>query len=85
MFKKDGFEGRVELAHDHGDNRQGAWGVQMLTQDFSAEGEEAYIEPVTTQDWGLFVTERWIMASGALKAARARNPRAERSAGGPLI
>ncbi|VXC76790.1 Iron complex outermembrane receptor protein [Oceanicaulis sp. 350] len=59
LFKKDGFEGRVELAHDHGDNRQGAWGVQMLTQDFSAEGEEAYIEPVTTQDWGLFVTERW--------------------------
>ncbi|WP_439635404.1 TonB-dependent receptor [Oceanicaulis sp.] len=59
LFKKDGFEGRVELAHDHGDNRQGAWGVQVLTQDFSAEGEEAYIEPVTTQDWGAFITERW--------------------------
>ncbi|WP_440959170.1 TonB-dependent receptor [Oceanicaulis sp. LC35] len=59
LFRKNGFEGRVELAHDHGDNRQGAWGVQALTQDFSAEGEEGYIEPVTTQDWGAFVTERW--------------------------
>lgn len=58
-FEKDGFEGRIELAHDHGDNRQGALGVQVLTQDFSALGEEAYIEPVTTQDWGAFITERW--------------------------
>ena len=59
LFRKNGFEGRIELAHDHGDNRQGALGVQVLTQDFSAEGDEAYIESVTTQDWGAFVTERW--------------------------
>lgn len=59
LFRKNGFEGRIEVAHDHGGDRQGAWGVQVLTQDFSATGEEAYIEPVTTQDWGAFVTERW--------------------------
>jgi len=59
LFRKNGFEGRIEVAHDHGGNRQGAWGVQALTQDFSAEGEEGYIEPVTTQDWGAFATERW--------------------------
>jgi iron complex outermembrane receptor protein len=59
LFNKDGFEGRIEVAHDHDGPRQGAWGVQILTQDFEALGEEAYIEPVTTQDWGAFVVERW--------------------------
>jgi iron complex outermembrane receptor protein len=59
LFRKNGFEGRIEVGHDHGGDRQGAWGIQALTQDFSAEGDESYIEPVTTQDWGAFVTERW--------------------------
>jgi len=59
QFDKDGFEGRVEVAHNHDGARQGAWGVQILTQDFQAIGEESFIEPVTTQDWGFFATERW--------------------------
>lgn len=58
-FDKEGFEGRIELAHNHDGPRQGAWGLQLLTQDFQGDGEEAFIEPVTTQDWGLFVVERW--------------------------
>lgn len=59
MFDKDGIEGRIEVRHQHGGPRQGAVGLQLLSQDFAAVGEEAYIEPVTTQDWGLFVAERW--------------------------
>jgi iron complex outermembrane receptor protein len=58
-FDKEGLEGRIELTHAHNDVRQGAWGLQLLTQDFQADGEEAFIEPVTTQDWGLFAVERW--------------------------
>lgn len=58
-FNKDGAEGRVEIAHDHDGARQGAFGLQALTHDFAASGDEAYIEPVTTQDWGAFIVERW--------------------------
>lgn len=59
IFDKEGAEGRLEIRHQHGGPRQGALGLQMLTQDFESVGEEAYLEPVTTQDWGLFVVERW--------------------------
>jgi len=59
VFDKEGVEGRVELRHGHGGARQGAWGVTGLTQDFEAVGDEAFIEAVTTQDLGLFATERW--------------------------
>lgn len=59
VFDKEGLEGRVELRHGHGGARQGAWGVTALSQDFEAVGDEAFIEAVTTQDFGLFATERW--------------------------
>lgn len=59
LFDVEGAEARVEFAHDHDGVRQGAWGVNAFTRDFQASGEEAYIEPVTTQDWGVFATERW--------------------------
>ena len=58
-FDKEGIEGRFELSHAHDDVRRGAWGLQVLAQDFEAGGEEAFIEPVTTQEWGLFAVERW--------------------------
>lgn len=59
IFDKEGMEARVELRHGHGDVRQGAWGASALTQDFEAVGDEAFIEAVTTQDFGVFATERW--------------------------
>ncbi len=58
-FDKEGLEGRIELSHAHDDVRRGTWGLQLLTQDFEAVGEESFIEPVTTQDWGIFAVERW--------------------------
>ncbi|MGX6648559.1 TonB-dependent receptor [Maricaulaceae bacterium MS644] len=68
LFDVEGVEGRVELAHDHGGVRQGAWGVNAFARDFEAIGEEAYIEPVTTQDWGAFATERWDYDSWGFEA-----------------
>jgi iron complex outermembrane receptor protein len=59
IFDKEGFEARVELRHGHGSQRQGAWGASAFTQDFEAVGDEAFIEAVTTQDFGVFATERW--------------------------
>jgi iron complex outermembrane receptor protein len=85
LFDKEGAEARIELAHDHDGARQGAFGVQALTQDFEAQGEEAYIEAVTTQDWGAFLVERWDFGAWGIEAgARAETRkmnglRAERS------
>lgn len=59
IFDTEGLEGRFELRHQHTDQRQGALGVQFMTRDFAGNGDEAFIEPVTTQDWGAFITERW--------------------------
>lgn len=68
LFDVEGVEGRVEFAHDHGGIRQGAWGFNAFARDFEASGEEAYIEPVTTQDWGAFATERWDYGSWGFEA-----------------
>jgi iron complex outermembrane recepter protein len=68
IFRKEGFEGRVELRHDHGQGNRGAWGVHFLNQDFSSSGHEAFIEPVTTTDAGAFVTERWDFQDWGIEA-----------------
>lgn len=67
IFDKEGLEARVELRHGHGDQRQGAWGVTAFTQDFEAVGDEAFIQAVTTQDFGVFATERWDFDSWGLE------------------
>jgi len=85
LFDVEGAEARVEFAHDHGGARQGAWGFNAFTRDFQASGEEAYIEPVTTQDWGVFATERWdydswgFEAGARLETRKLNGLRAERS------
>lgn len=85
LFDVEGAEGRVEIAHDHGGVRQGAWGANAFARDFEAAGAEAYIEPVTTQDWGLFATERWdyeawgFEAGARVETRRLNGLRAERS------
>jgi iron complex outermembrane recepter protein len=58
-FTLNGFEGRAELTRRGDDIRRGAVGVQVLSQDFAAIGDEAFVEPVSTEDWGLFAVERW--------------------------
>ena len=67
-FSRDGVEGRIELAHAHDSTRSGAWGLQVLNQDFAALGEEAFVEPVNTADWGLFAVERWDYESWGVEA-----------------
>ncbi|MFW6300822.1 MAG: TonB-dependent receptor, partial [Oceanicaulis sp.] len=75
LFDIEGAEARLEIAHDHGGARRGAWGLNAFTRDFQAAGEEAYIEPVTTQDWGAFLADevlanwrRWDRDPADLKA-----------------
>jgi iron complex outermembrane recepter protein len=62
-FTNDGWEGRVEARHAPIDLWGGSWegaaGLQAFNRDFEAAGEEAYVPPSETADWGLFFVERW--------------------------
>lgn len=54
VFATEAIEGRVELAHEELWGFEGATGVQFLTREFSAIGEEAFVQPVDTQTIGIF-------------------------------
>lgn len=62
-FTNDGWEGRLEARHTPvelwGGSWEGAAGLQAFNRDFEAAGEEAYVPPSETSDWGLFIVERW--------------------------
>ena len=53
-FANEMIEGRFELAHELGSTFVGAGGLQFSNREFSAIGEEAFVEPVDTQSFGLF-------------------------------
>lgn len=57
-FESDGWEGRLELVQPDRDGWQGALGVQWLQRDFEAIGEEAFVPPTDTTEWGVFTLQR---------------------------
>lgn len=57
-FESDGWEGRLELVQPNRDGWQGALGVQWLQRDFEAIGEEAFVPPTETTEWGVFTLQR---------------------------
>ncbi|MEM8921158.1 MAG: TonB-dependent receptor, partial [Pseudomonadota bacterium] len=56
IFETEGVEGRVEFDHTFA-GFAGAFGVQFLDKEFSAQGDEAFITPTDTQSFGAFVYE----------------------------
>ena len=60
VFTNEGFEGRVEVHNKEMDGRlNGATGLQVSRADFAAIGDESFIAPTVTKDWGLFTVQRW--------------------------
>ncbi|MDX5330566.1 MAG: TonB-dependent receptor [Caulobacteraceae bacterium] len=57
-FLSDGWEGRAELVQTERNGWQGAIGVQGLTRDFEAIGEEAYVPAVEIDELGVFTLQR---------------------------
>ncbi len=53
-FATEAWEARVELAHEAIAGFEGAVGMQLSNREFSAIGEEAFVQPVDTQTVGLF-------------------------------
>ena len=60
-FKNKAYDTRIELQHEPVAGLKGVIGLQTSQRKFSAEGEEAYVQPTVTRKAGLFVLEeyRW--------------------------
>ena len=63
-FLKDTLEGRFELVQKPKGRWSGALGLQILSDDLEAIGEEAFLPPSETTTWGLFAFEE--LSTGAL-------------------
>lgn len=57
VFTNEAWEGRVELAHVPIGPFNGTIGIQATERDFAAIGDEAFVEPTTTDTAALFVFE----------------------------
>ncbi|MCE3001535.1 MAG: TonB-dependent receptor [Xanthomonadaceae bacterium] len=58
QFFNDAIEGRIEAVHSPIGAWRGAVGIQASRRDFEALGDEAFVPPSETRDFGLFVVER---------------------------
>ncbi|MEM1263999.1 MAG: TonB-dependent receptor [Pseudomonadota bacterium] len=64
LFENDAYEGRVELSFGSEAVWRGVIGLQISDRDFSAVGEEAFVEPVETTSQAIFfVTERDVLSA----------------------
>ena len=82
VFTNQGYEGRFE-AHHRGGRLEGALGVQIIATDFAATGDEAFITPTSTRDFGAFVVERWDFGAWGLEGgARLENREIDNVGGG---
>jgi iron complex outermembrane receptor protein len=67
-FLSDGTEGRVELVMRGSPGRQGAFGLQALTRNLEAIGEEAFIPGVEINEMGVFTLQRFEFGKFGLDA-----------------
>jgi iron complex outermembrane receptor protein len=57
-FFNDAVEGRIEAVHQRLGAWRGAVGVQASRRDFEALGDEAFVPPSETREFGIFIVER---------------------------
>lgn len=68
QFDNDEIELRVEAEHAPIAGFRGVFGVQVVDRDFSAVGDEAFVQPAETQSLGLFLVEEREMSWGRFEA-----------------
>lgn len=54
VFTNESWEGRLELLQRKTGTLSGSFGLQALSRDFSAVGEEAFVPPTQTDGWAAF-------------------------------
>jgi iron complex outermembrane receptor protein len=57
-FENQEWASRIDVIHEEIAGWRGAYGLSFGQRDFSAAGEEAFVPPSDTTQWGLFVVER---------------------------
>lgn len=57
IFTNEGWEGRIEVIQREIGRLHGSMGLQVRKRDFEAIGEEAFVPPTTTLQWGVFAVE----------------------------
>lgn len=68
-FKNKAYDTRIELQHEPIAGFKGLVGVQTSQRKFSAEGEEAYVEPTVTRKTGLFMLEEYRLGDWRFEGA----------------
>lgn len=56
-FDSNTFELRAEAVQNTWRGWDGAFGMQYVNNDFEAQGDEAFVPPTTTVDWGFFALQ----------------------------
>ncbi|MEM7049492.1 MAG: TonB-dependent receptor [Acidobacteriota bacterium] len=59
LFFNDYLETRLELVQEQRGRHRGSFGLQFSDRDLEAIGEEAFLEPTTTQRWGVFTLQEY--------------------------
>ncbi|MGD9774773.1 TonB-dependent receptor domain-containing protein [Diaphorobacter sp.] len=68
-FRNKAHDLRVELQHQPVAGLRGMVGVQTSQRKFSAVGDEAYVQPTTTRQWGVFALEEYRLGDWRLQAS----------------
>lgn len=68
-FKNKAYDTRIELQHEPIAGFKGVIGLQTSQRKFSAEGEEAYVQPTITRRTGLFALEEYRLGDWRFEAA----------------
>lgn len=68
-FKNKAYDTRIELQHEPIAGFKGVIGLQTSQRKFSAEGEEAYVQPTVTRRTGLFALEEYRLGDWRFEAA----------------
>ncbi|MFN3592721.1 MAG: TonB-dependent receptor, partial [Thermaurantiacus sp.] len=68
FFGNQGYELRVELRQRPIGRLRGAWGGQLVHRDFRAVGDEAFVPPNLSDEWGLFTVQELTLGPVILEA-----------------
>lgn len=68
-FKNKAYDTRIELQHEPISGFKGLIGLQTSQRKFSADGEEAYVEPTITRKLGFFALEEYRLGDWRFEAA----------------
>lgn len=69
VFDVEGFEGRIEAIQNPRGNLRGSFGAQFYIRDFAAVGEEAFVAPNVTEQYGLFTLQELSFGNFQLEGA----------------